>query len=86
MRTLAYQVLISQGSGYVLASVPDLRCEAVGATPASALAAVQKLAARTLREYEGKPDAPPLPVTLTLARIELPLPTPSSRARHLQLC
>ena len=86
MRTLAYQVLISQGSGYVLASVPDLRCEAVGATPASALAAVHRLAARKLRDYEGKLDGPPAPTTLSLARVELPLPTPGSRARHLQPC
>jgi hypothetical protein len=86
VRTLAYQVLISQGSGYVLASVPDLRCEAVGATPALALAAVRKLAARRLYEYDGKPDVPPAPSMHSLARIELPLPTSSSPACRLQRC
>jgi hypothetical protein len=86
MRTLRYQVLISEGHGYVHASIPDLCCEAVGATPAAALAVLQRRAARALSSYEDHPDVPPpTPVRLSLTQIELPAPArPAYRLQVLR--
>lgn len=85
MRTLQYQVLFTEGSGYVLASVADLRCEAVGATRAAALARVERLAARALLQYQDADVSPPWPARLSLGRIELPAPTRRRPRRRLRL-
>jgi hypothetical protein len=86
MRRLEYQVLFTEGSDYVLASVPDLRCEAVGPNRETALAAVERLAMRALWRYENTSGGLPQTMTLSLGRIELaPPPAPARRPGHIRL-
>jgi hypothetical protein len=81
MATLKYQVLVIEKGNHILASVPDLRCEAVGASPTDAIATVHRMAVRTLQGYEGRTVVPPEPARLTLDRIELPAPSRRSPRR-----
>jgi hypothetical protein len=74
MTTIRYQVLLTEGSDYVFASIPDLQCDAMADTPAAALAAVESLAGRTLRQFDGGRVGPPAPSRLSLGRVELPAP------------
>ncbi len=71
MTRLEYQVLLTHGRGYVVASIPDLECDAMADTPAAALAAVEQLAGQALRQFEGASVKPPTPSRLSLARVEL---------------
>lgn len=85
MRALKYQVLVTEHDSGHIASVPDLHCEAVGASVADAIATVQKKALRVLQEFEGATVGPPRPSRLTLALIELPAPSTRRPPRHLRL-
>ncbi len=77
MKTVQYQVLVVNQGGFSFASVPDLECEAVGASPDQAIVAVREQALRRLRGYDGSAVDPPGPSRLTLARIALPAPRPA---------
>jgi hypothetical protein len=70
-----YQVLVIEQDNGHLASVPDLRCQAVGPSAADAIATVQEKARRVLQDFEGATVGPPRPSRLTLALIELPAPS-----------
>jgi hypothetical protein len=74
VKTLQYQVLVVNQGGFSFASVPDLECEAVGASPSQAIMAVREQALRRLDGYRGSAVAPPGPSRLTLAQIALPAP------------
>lgn len=85
MRALKYQVLVIEQNNGHLASVPDLRCQAIGASAADAIATVQKKALRVLQDYEGATVSPPQPSRLTLAMIELPAPSLGRGPCHLRV-
>jgi hypothetical protein len=70
MITLKYQVVITETTNAVWASVPDLLCLVYGACAADALVAVTRRAAETLQAQ----NPPPVPARLSLAEIELPAP------------
>jgi predicted RNase H-like HicB family nuclease len=84
MTSLHYQVLVTQRGDYYLASVPDLKCEALGASPTDAVKAVRERALSVLEEFQEATFAPPQPRQLILAEIDLPAPR-THRARHLRL-
>jgi hypothetical protein len=83
--TLEYQVLLTEAEHCILASVPDLRCEAIGYSPAEALATVRHLAIQKLKQFEGTAHRPPPSARLSLERIELPAPPPPRPPDHLEL-
>lgn len=85
MRALKYQVLVIEQDNGHLASIPDLRCQAIGGTAADAIATVQEKARRVLEDFEGATVSPPQPSRLTLALIELPAPTRGRGPCHLRL-
>ena len=89
MSTLHYQVLVTnkvteKGWSYYTASIPDLKCEAVGPTPTDAVEAARARALSSLQSYERAAAAPPAPSRLTLAGIDLPAPK-RRRAGHLRV-
>jgi hypothetical protein len=86
VRTLRYQVLVTEGPSFIMASIPDLRCEAFGASPADAITEVREMARGKLERYEGSTIDPPAPQRLTLTRVELPAPkTQCDRHRERRL-
>jgi hypothetical protein len=85
MSVREYPVLLTEGRDYVLASVCDLGCEALGSSPELAVAAVERLAGRVLRRYEDAQLEPPPPSRLSLGRIELPVRTRTAPPRQLQV-
>jgi len=89
MATLNYQVLVmrkvtEKGWCYYLASIPDLKCEAIGTTPAEAVEAARARAVSRMQYYERTTIAPPAPSHLTLAVIALPSPK-RRRDSHLRV-
>jgi len=88
MTTLNYQVLVSNRvthyGSYYLAQIPDLDCQAFGASPSEAVEASRAQALRKLQEeFEGTTRTPPQPSHLSLAVVDLPAPRPR-RAGHLR--
>jgi hypothetical protein len=84
MPALKYQVLVMEQDDFNFASVPDLRCEAIGRSMEEAIATVQQDAQRILRDLEGTTVDPPRPSRLSLASIEIPRP-PRQRPSQLRL-
>jgi hypothetical protein len=89
MATLHYQVLVMQkvtekGWYYYIATIPDLKCEAIGTTPTEAVEAARARAISRIQYYERKTIAPPAPSHLTLAVIDLPSPK-RRRNSHLRV-
>jgi hypothetical protein len=84
MTALRYQVLVIERGTFNVASVPDLRCEAMGASVGDAIETVREDALRALQDFEGATVGPPRPSRLTLALIELAAPY-RRRQCHLRL-
>jgi hypothetical protein len=86
MSTLTYNVLVRHevnqvGLSYYLASIPDLNCQAIGASSSEAVEAVRRQALLKLKELEGSTRTPPKPSQLSLTAVELPVPQPRAMAR-----
>lgn len=81
---LRYQVVVIKRPGYHRVLLPDLRCQALGATSDEAIAYVREQALAVLREYEGHPVPPPA-ARLVIGCLELPIPAQPRASRHLRL-
>jgi hypothetical protein len=69
-----YPMIVRENWDVVLASVPDLRCDAVGATAEDAIRNVGRAARRVLDEFSGCDTPLPKPSQITVRRMELPEP------------
>jgi hypothetical protein len=69
--TVRYQVLVIIEDDFCFASVPDLKCEAVGTSVDDAIGAVYDKALRKLHEHEDGNGSRP-PSRLILDEIDLP--------------
>ena len=82
MAMLIYQVIVTETIHATIASVPELRTQAVGTNRAEAVANVKRLAEKTIRKCEADGIPPPAPFKRSIAEIHFPKGTvPSSRRR-----
>lgn len=82
MASLTYQVIVRPHGRRYIATVPDLACQALGASAADAVVAVRDKALTKLDEYVDGPFDLPRPSQVELVRIELPVPPALHRARR----
>lgn len=70
-----YQVLVVSNEAGNIASIPDLRCQAVGMSVGEAIANVRQKGLLILQEFEPAAFGPPQPSLLRLSSVELQVPS-----------